>query len=287
MPLWAGIFYALVPSARRAAEGNLAQVTGDRGARLHRRSFRLFINYAQAIANTYAMYLGQKLPVDPIAGGREKLARLKEEGRGAIFVTGHLGFWSLSPFVMEKAGLAPPVLAMAEEPNQALQEFEQRFRQRWRIVYTTGSPFASLELAAVLRRGETVAMQLDRHLGGPRLAVPFFGRPAAFPLGPATLARITRAPLVPVFMVREGPRGFHARVEDPIYVAHSRDREADIREATARVVAIYESYVRRYPLQWFNFHDFWADAGEPEAAPSSLAAATAAATADAARTRSA
>ena len=31
MPMWAGIFYALVPSARRAVENNLAQVLGEGG----------------------------------------------------------------------------------------------------------------------------------------------------------------------------------------------------------------------------------------------------------------
>jgi len=45
--------------------------------------------------------------------------------------------------------------------------------------------------------------------------VPFFGRPAPFPLGPAMLARATRAPIVPVFMVRDGLRGFASHVEEP------------------------------------------------------------------------
>jgi KDO2-lipid IV(A) lauroyltransferase len=266
MPFWAGIFYTLVPSARRAVEANLVRVLGDGDpVRTHIRSFKLFVNYAQAITDTYAMHLGQRLPVDAIAGGRELVARLKRDGRGAIFVTGHFGWWSLSPYVMELTGLSAPVLAMAEEPNARLQEFEQRFRQKWRIVYTTGSPFASLELAAVLRRGETVAMQMDRSLGGPSVSVPFFGRPARFPLGPATLARVTGAPLVPTFMVREGWKGFRAVAEEPIEVEHTADRAADLRAATERVVRIYESYVRRYPLQWFNFHDFWAEANGTEA----------------------
>ncbi len=266
MPMWAGIFYALVPTARRAAEANLSRVLGDAPpAVVHLRSYRLFINYAQSIANMYAAYLGQQLPVQPTIEGREKLLAAKAQGRGAIIVTGHLGFWSIAPFVMEQTGLSAPTMAMAEEPDARVQSFEQQFRKKWKIIYTTGSPFASLELAAVLRRGELVAMQLDRVTGGHFTSVPFFGREAPFPLGPATLARATRAPLVPVFMVREGQRGFHARTEDPIEVAHTRDRERDLREATARVVAVYESYVRRYPYQWFNFHDFWATPVEPPA----------------------
>jgi KDO2-lipid IV(A) lauroyltransferase len=215
----------------------------------------------------YALYLGQRLPVEPVFDGRDKLIAAKAQGRGAIIVTGHLGFWSLGPFVMERSGVGAPTMAMAEEPNQRLHEFEQRFRRKWKIIYTTGSPFSSLELASVLRRGELVGMHLDRHTGGSFIKLPFFGREAAFPLGPATLARATRAPIVPVFMVREGARGFHVRAEDPIEVAHTRDRQRDLVEATTRLVAVYESYVRRYPLQWFNFHDFWATPEPFEAPP--------------------
>ena len=261
MPLWAGIFYGLVPSARRLVEANLDRVMGYAPPAVrHLRSFRLFVNYAQSITNLYALHLGQELPVEAAFDSeqRAKLLAILAQGRGAILVTGHLGFWSLGPYVMEYHGLPVPLLAMAEEPNRAVQAWEEQFRKKWRIVYTTGSPFASLELAATLRRGELVAMQLDRHLGSSYVRIPFFGAPAAFPLGPAMLGRVTRAPLVPVFMVREGARGLRVMLEEPIYVEHTRDRDSDLLEATTRAVNIYESYVRRYPYQWFNFHDFWA-----------------------------
>ncbi len=259
MPVWAGIFYGLVPTARRAVEGNLRHVLGDvSSVRAHVDSYRVFVNYAQSITNMYAAYLGQPLPVEPAFHGREKLVAARALGHGTIIVTGHIGYWGLGPFILEKTGFGAPVMAMAEEPNAGVQDFEQKFRQRWKIIYTTGSPFASLELASVLRRGETVGMQLDRHTGGPHVMLPFFGRPAPFPLGPAMLSRATRAPIVPVFMVREGLHGFASYAEDPIEVSRTANREADLHEATARLVAVYESYVRRHPYQWFTFHDFWA-----------------------------
>jgi KDO2-lipid IV(A) lauroyltransferase len=276
MPLWAGIFYGLVPKARRTVEANLRRVLGDKpAAEAHADSFRLFVNYAQSIANMYALYLDQRLPVEPRFNGRERLVAARAVGNGMIIVTGHLGYWQLGPFLLERNGFGVPVMAMAEEPNAQTHEFEQQFRKRFRIVYTTGSPFASLELANLLRNSESVAMQLDRHMGGAHVMIPFFGRPAPFPLGPATLARATRAPIVPVFMVRDGEKGFASHVEEPILVERTSDRDGDIRRATTRVVAVYESYVRRFPFQWFNFHDFWAPP-QPLAPPPSMATAEAA-----------
>lgn len=259
MPFWAGIFYVLVPRARRAVEQNLLRVAGPRNAvETKARSFRLFVNYAQSITNMYCLHHGQPVPVDAETVGQQHILGLQQQGRGAVVVTGHLGFWQIAPILMQRKSYPPLTMAMAEEPNAGTAEWEQQFREKFRIVYTTRSPFATLELANVLRRGELVGMQMDRWAGGPHAMVPFFGIPAPFPLGPATLARATGAPLLPTFIIADESRThctFH--VEAPVEVARTRDRDADVRDATARIVAVYERYVRRYPEQWFNFFDFW------------------------------
>ena len=259
MPFWAGIFYVLVPRARRVIEANLERVIGPTNPlETKARSFRLFVNYAQSIANMYALHAGQAVPVDAVTLGQEHITKLQQEGRGAVVVTGHLGVWQIAPILMQRKSYPPLTMAMAEEPNQGTGEWERQFREKFSIVYTTRSPFASLDLARVLRRGELVGMQMDRFTGGPHVRLPFCGHEAPFPLGPATLARATGSPLLPTFIIADATRThctFH--VEPPIEVAHTRDRDADVREATARIVAVYERYVRQYPEQWFNFFDFW------------------------------
>jgi KDO2-lipid IV(A) lauroyltransferase len=260
MPLWGGIFHTLVPRARTAVERNLEKVLGP-AAPLERwrRSFRVFTHYAQALANMYALHLGQPLPVEPVFRGHENLREILAAKRGAIALTAHMGYWQLTPFLMERRDWMPPLtMAMAEEPNRKLGDFERQFRQRFRIVYTTSSPFASVELAAILNRGEFVGMQLDRVMGGAYDWFPFCGRPAPFPLGPATLGRATGAPLVPVFALSDAARKrCTVIVERPIEVARSKDRRGDVRAATAQMVQVYERYVRNHPEQWFNFYDFW------------------------------
>jgi KDO2-lipid IV(A) lauroyltransferase len=259
MPMWAGIFYTLVPRARRIAEQNLERIAGPLPPAAEKlRSFRLFVNYSQAITNMYAMHLGQEVPVEATFVARQRLEKVMDKGLGAILITGHMGAWQIAPLLMRKKRMPPMTMAMAEEPNQKLAEYEQQFRSKFRIVYTTSSPFATIELANVLKRGELVGMQLDRHLGGPHVMVDFCGKPAPFPIGPATLARASRAPLIPVFIMAERDRRFCTFFfEEPIEVAHTRDRNRDYREATEKVVEVYQRYARRYPEQWFNFYDFW------------------------------
>lgn len=260
MPLWGGIFHALVPEARRAAEANLVRVLGPMsGLELHRRSFKLFTNYAQSVANLFALYHELPLGIEVKTDCGDLLAEMHRDRRGAVLATAHMGYWQIAPFLMAQKPYAPLTLAMAEEPNRNTAEFEARFRSRMRIVYTTRSPLALVELARLVSQGELVGMQLDRNAGGAYTMVEFFGRPAPFPTAPATLARATGAPLMPVFMLAEADRRHCSFfVERPVPVPRTRDREADVAEATRGLVAIYERYVRRFPEQWFNFFDPWA-----------------------------
>jgi lauroyl/myristoyl acyltransferase len=268
MPLWGGIFHALVPAARRAAEGNLRAVLGPISSlELHARSFRLFTNYAQSIANLYALHYDLPLGIDVVTHRGEMLEQMQRDRRGAVLATGHMGYWQIAPFLMSKKAYAPLTMAMAEEPNQRTAEFEARFRERLRIVYTTRGPLALVELARIIGQGELVGMQMDRVAGGAWAMFDFFGRPAPFPLSPATLARATRTPLIPAFVVAQGDRR-HCEffVEEPIEVAQTKDRKADVAQATQKLVRTYERYVARYPEQWFNFFDFWrAPEGSTEA----------------------
>jgi KDO2-lipid IV(A) lauroyltransferase len=261
LPLWASIFYGALPEARRAVEANLRRAVGPLSALgERRRSFRVFVNYARSLTDMYGLYLQRDLPLDICFQGRDNVYRVIASGRGAVAVTGHLGAWQVTPFVIGRTGELPPLtMAMAEEPHGGAHDFERQLRSRFNVVYTTGSPFALIELQRRLRAGEIVGMQLDRVPGGPHVEVPVFGAPAPFPLGAATLARTSGCPLIPVFAVYTGARQITISYEEPIEVAHTRDRAGDLSRATAAAAAVYERYVRRWPEQWFNFFDFWSE----------------------------
>ena len=267
VPPATGLFYATLPAARRAIESNLEHVLGAASAfERHRRAYLLLIYYAQSVTYLYALHSGARLPVTVTFVNRERLDASVADGKGVITTTGHFGAWQLMPYLLRSRHDAPPVtMAMAEEPNRRVSDFEREVRSQFAIVYTTASPFALLQLNNVLRHGEIVGMQLDRQVGAGHMVVPFFGKAASFPIGAALLARVARCPIVPVFAVY--PDGDRSRVEvhyeEPIHVAHTKDRDADLRSALERTVAVYEEWVRRYPLQWFNFYDFWAPPTEP------------------------
>jgi len=262
MPMWGGIFYVLIKKARQAVQRNLAVVIGAAsGWEVHRRGLELFRNYSQTLTDSYKVHLGRAFTMEVESVGRTpELVKLIQE-RGCIMATGHLGMWQVGPFLAEWRELPPFYMARAEEPNPMVQKWEQRFRDHYRIIYTTGSPFSALEIVKVLRERAVVGMQMDRVLGDSAVTVEMCGRAARFPIGPALLARVTGVPLIPSFFAVDeinGKRKLVHHVGPAIFVDNTRDRDGDVRRATEALVAVYEKIVRRYPTQWFQFFDFFA-----------------------------
>ncbi len=255
-PIWAALGWTLSPRRATAVIDNLERLLCVPRRAARRSAFRLYRNYIETVRDSYAVQLGLEPPIDPGPSGRDRLARARAVGRGVILVSGHLGAWALGTVAMQHYGIGAPLVAMAEERDQRLHAAEEQ-RRGWQSVYTTRSPFAALELCHELRKGGMVAMQLDRDTGDRAIELPFCGHPARFPLGPAILSRLTGAPILPVFLLHEGRGRFSVCVEEHLIADRTRHRDEDLLHTTERLVAIYESYVRAHPLQWFNFHPFW------------------------------
>ncbi len=73
-----------------------------------------------------------------------------------------------------------------------------------------------------LRAGGVVCLLADRDLAGSGVEVELFGEPARFPAGPARLAALTGALLIPAFPGFT-PDGWSVRMAAPVPVAGRRD----------------------------------------------------------------
>jgi lauroyl/myristoyl acyltransferase len=151
-------------------------------------------------------------------------------------------------------------MVMAREANASTHDYIQQARARGgvRIIYSDSSVFSSLNMIHALHQNEILALQLDRMLGMSRARlVPFFGTPALFPTGPFVLARLADAPIIPVFVPRLGIRHYGVRVAGPFSIPHERTDPNVIDHVMAAVVREFESVVREFPTQWFQFAPFW------------------------------
>ena len=112
-----------------------------------------------------------------------------------------------------------------------------------------------------LRDNRCVAFVSDHDaLGLASTFVPFFGRPAKTPRGPAVFALRFAVPVLFVAIVRQ-PSGKYAVVIEPVPVHPTGDKESDIDTIVLTYTQMLERYVREYPAQYFWQHRRWRRSG--------------------------
>ena len=198
--------------------------------------------------------------------GSEVIFELAESGRGAILLGAHLGSLDMLGFLSRQNDLRVTIVVFhgnARRVNAFLESMAPDVKVRM-IDIDPGSVQAAFEIKACIDRGEFVAILADRVAPGKGNRVvrtKFFGRPAAFPLGPFLLPVVLRCPVFLTGCVATGdaryktflrPLGEALRVP-----AAKRDERAQA--LLERYVELLESLCTRYPLQWFNFYEFWED----------------------------
>jgi lauroyl/myristoyl acyltransferase len=265
-PVIATVIFALVRENRAGAIGNLQQVLGSRG-RVHDTlaGLRLFVEFARCFTETLEFHGPRAREIEFEAPAVGELSELMPGAGGAVMLTSHFGSWEIAARMMER--FARPVnVVMAREANLTVELFQRRAREDagLRVLRSDTSMFASLNMIHALRRGEIVAMQLDR--GGPGQVtrwVDFFGRKAAFQYGPFVLARLAGVPVLPVFAVRLGVRRYRV-LHEPARLIDRRASEAETLSVMTDVVKSFEAHVRRHPYQWFQFRPFWQEPSDQD-----------------------
>jgi KDO2-lipid IV(A) lauroyltransferase len=86
--------------------------------------------------------------------------------------------------------------------------------------------------------------------------VDFFGHRACTNKGLARLALKTEAPVLPVFIVREGSL-YRAEIGPEVPLIKTGDKTKDVEANTQQYNDVIEAFVRRYPDQWFWVHQRW------------------------------
>jgi KDO2-lipid IV(A) lauroyltransferase len=184
--------------------------------------------------------------------GLERFLELMQRGKGAIAITAHHGNWEWAAYVVASYGIE--LTALQRERNEADINRFITDNRAYAGIHTIdrGSTAAAREMIQALRRGHLLAFLIDQNIRAESAKVPFFGRPALTPLGPAKLAIRTGTPIVCIFTERRGSR-YSMRFEEPIEVTRDDDPIA----LTARITAAIEAQIRRAPEQWVWLHDRW------------------------------
>jgi KDO2-lipid IV(A) lauroyltransferase len=259
------IFFLMLKRERRAVASNLRQISGKRGLPLQWKVYWVFYSFCDLMVSycfipqaTHSQLLN--MLVDQERGGA-KIDQCLAAGHGLIVWTAHVGNWEFASRLLEMHGRPVNVARVVEDKPAEITLRNLMASERLKIVDLRGGAQATIELLQALRRNEVVAMQGDRVYQRHSADVPFFSRPASFPLGPFLLSQVSGAPVLPGFVIRQGWLRYLALMGDPIPPAGSQvasgDGDAGLQEALCQAVRFLEKTLTTHYDQWMNFFDFW------------------------------
>lgn len=190
--------------------------------------------------------------------GWENVEAARTTRRPILILTGHCGNWELIAVALSHGGLPPAAIARpADDPR--IQDLIVSIRRRLgTTTIARGTRGAARQILEVLRSGGAIAMLIDQDTKVDGVWVPFFGRPAFTPVGPAELAIKQDMRVIPSFIERR-PDGGHLVRFLPVLPLPK-----DPQEATALMTAEIEEQVRRRPEQWVWWHKRWRRQPPPE-----------------------
>ena len=188
--------------------------------------------------------------------GLENFESAHKEGRGVIMLTGHFGNWELLGIAISLLGY-PFHVVVRPLDNRPLDKRVNELRSFGgnKVIYKKNALSESLRL---LKKRQLVGFLIDQNTSREEgVFVDFFGKKAATNRGLALIALKSRAPVVPVFIIREGQVNHRVVFEKGVEVTRSGDISEDITKNTQRFTKIIESYIIKHPDQWLWVHDRW------------------------------
>jgi lauroyl/myristoyl acyltransferase len=225
---------------------------------LRRLSWLNFRNHAKAYADLMMLPRAKVESMRPLlkVKGMEYLEEARALGKGVLAVSCHMGSYEVVSAIWS-ATLAPVSFFAEELEPRALFEWYRETRARLGISVLTLDLGGIRKVLQALRDEEMVITAIDRDITGTGHVMPFFGRLAPIPLGPAAIARRLGTPLLPVRVMRLPDDSYLAEATPLVTVDETDDPKADQIRATEKVLRRIETFIQAYPEQWHVPHRIW------------------------------
>ncbi len=189
--------------------------------------------------------------------GLEICRKALNNKRGVLLLLSHFGNWEMMGLMSKFLGTSIAVIARPIKKNPWVDRFvtEVRNGTGLEVIPTVK---ASRRVLRVLSQNRLVGILIDqRAKRSEGVMVDFFGKKAPSTPALAVLAMRTGAPVLPVFMIRNGHENHRLVIKEPLQLADTGNIKKDVETNTQLMNQMLESMIRQYPDQWFWVHRRW------------------------------
>lgn len=177
-------------------------------------------------------------------------------GNGVVSLTAHISNWEWLGAALAMNGF--PLTSMVKrQPNEQHTKLLTEYREMVGIETFASGTNDIIGAARAMKKGKMLGFLADQDAGYDGIFVPFLGKMASTPAGPAFFAHKFKAPILPIFIVRNENGGHHVITRPCFYYEDTGNEKEDMRRITEKMVNITQEVIRQYPDNWLWFQKRW------------------------------
>ncbi|KFF07347.1 LpxL/LpxP family acyltransferase [Flavobacterium reichenbachii] len=217
--------------------------------------FKSYYTFGQTIIDKIAISAGMRNSFSYEFDGIEILKNLLAEKKGGVLISAHVGNFEIAEHFLGDIDINFQInLVTTDLEHSDIKTYLETVTNKPTVKFIIIKEDLShiFEINAALANNELVCFTGDRYFEGTKsLSEKILGEEANFPAGPFLIASRLKVPVVFVYVMKEANLHYHLYAREAT-VKH-RDEKALLKEYISSV----ENILQKYPLQWFNYFDFW------------------------------
>ena len=225
---------------------------------------KLFQNYyifGQILIDKMAVLGGFEKEFTYSFDNYDELLKILDANTGCVLISAHIGNWEVAGRFFGDYGNKLNIFMLEAEHERIINLMEGILGDKnYKIIGLKEDLSHIIKINNALSNKEFICFQGDRYVNIEHtMKAMFMGNEELFPDGPFQIAARYDVPVVFFFAMKDAPRNyrfhfFPAKSVHPENKMKKQDKAIALLNEYARV---FESIVRKYPEQWFNYYDFW------------------------------
>jgi Predicted acyltransferase len=216
-------------------------------------TYRNYFVFGQTLIDKVAITAGLEHKYTYEFDGIDHIRQLAKDNSAGILISAHVGNFEVSQYFMGEFEKQIHLVTTDEE-QRAIKSYLASIMTKPRTGFVVVKEDLSHVFAInqIIEQKEMICFTGDRFVNGSKtLTADLFGRPARFPAGPFLISSRLSTPVLFVYVMRERNRHYHLYARKATF-SH-RDAQSLLHAFTQSI----EQILAKYPLQWFNYYDFW------------------------------
>lgn len=221
--------------------------------------FKSYFTFGQTLIDKTAISAGLRQKYTYEFDGIDTLRQLLVEKKGGVLISAHIGNFEVAEYFFADIDFDCQInLVTTDQEVTVIKEYLESVsvnKSSIKFIYIKEDMSHIFEINEVLSKNELICFTGDRYFEGSKyLEADLLGKTAKFPAGPFLIASRLGVPVVYVYVMKEKNLHYH------LYARKAQNiKKRDAQGLLNSYIQNLELMIQKYPLQWFNYFDFWDD----------------------------